>query len=167
MAKDGSKRGGARPGAGRKKKNVQPPSAENVIAIYKDGDIDGLPLPDSLLSQKQGGNIPLEAVGVFYSIFRYLKTCGAEKTVPKELVEMFALSYARWKQAETTISEKSFLAPHPTTGVPYTSPLVQISMTYSKQAQQYWFAIYSLTKDVEKAEEDGDMMEMLRRGNVG
>lgn len=167
MAKDGSNRGGARPGAGRKKKTVQPPPAEKVLTLFKDGEIDDLPKPDSLLAQKQGGEIPLDAVDVFYSICRFLKTCGAGKNVPKELVELFAMTYARWKQAETLISEKSFLAPHPTTGVPYTSPLVQISTTYAKQAQQYWFSIYSITKDVEKEDDDGDMMDFLKKGRIG
>lgn len=167
MAKDGSRRGGARPGAGRKKKNVQPPNVAEVINAFKDGEDEGIPQPDSMLCETKGVKYPVDGVSVYYSIFRYLKSCSAEKIVPKELVEMFAATYARWKQAEAEISKKGFLAPHPTTGAEYTSPMVQISAAYMKQAMNSWFSIYSIAKEAEPAEDEDDKMGKLLGGRFG
>ena len=148
MAKDGTRRGGARPGAGRKKKQ-KPEPPENIIqtTAVTDDERRSFPQFNRLLYDAQGAYPMTDAEDVYYSIFKFIRDNDAEKRVSKELLELFAVTYIRWVQAEREIAAQGFTAEHPTTGSPCKSPLVDVSNTYSKQAHNYWYSIWSAVKD--------------------
>ena len=162
MAKDGTRRGGARPGAGRKKKQ-KPEIPEKVTqnVILSDAERDSFPRFNRLLYDAEGTLSVKEAEDVYYSVFKYARDNGAEKRIPKELVELFAVTYSRWVQAERQISANGFISSHPTTGADCKSPLVAVSNTYSKQAQNYWYSIWIVIKDGEASDSGDDSMESL------
>ena len=132
-----------------------------------DGNEENIPAPCELLKRKQGVPYKLHAEEAYYSIYRFLLSMHAEKRVLKETVEMLAMAYGRWMQAEETISEKGMLAPHPTTNVPYTSPMVQISAAYGKQVQQLWFMVWQAAKDASQDQDEADPMAKLLERSVG
>lgn len=162
MAKDGTRRGGARPGAGRKKKQ-KPESPDSIIRSVSttSDERNSFPQFNRLLYDCEGVRPLKQAEEVYYNIFKYAKENGADKLLPKELVELFAVTYTRWVQAESSISESGFTSEHPTTGAPCRSPLVEVSNTYSKQAQNYWYAIWTIIKSGETSDTDDDMESLL------
>ena len=162
MAKDGTRRGGARAGAGRKKKQ-KPEAPETIInsISISDEERDSFPQFNRALHDAPGDFSLTAAENVYYSVFKFAKDNGADNRVPKELVELFAVSFSRWVQVEEQISKEGFTADHPTTGAPCKSPLVDVSNTYSKQAQNYWYSIWTAVKDGEVSKETDDMEDML------
>lgn len=172
MAKDGTARGGARVGAGRKKK----PLADKVIEGRK-GDIlsfpdtadfkgeDVPPVKDFLKANQKSG-VDLCASDVFKSTYLWLQERGCEKYVNIQLIEQYAMSVSRWVQCETMISDYGFLGKHPTTGAAIASPYVTMSQQYLKQVNQCWYQIYQIVKDNCSVEYGGasphdDLMEHL------
>ena len=166
MAKDGTRRGGARPGAGRKKKSAKPESPENVLQIsgVTEDERESFPRFNRLLYDAEGAFALKEAESVFYSVYRYARKNGAEEKLPQELVELFSVSYSRWVQVEREISSKGFTAAHPTTGGECNSPLIGVSNTYSRNAQNYWYSIWAVIKDSGAEGAENDPMEALLSG---
>ena len=172
MAKDGTARGGARVGAGRKKKALADKVVEgisaDVLSFPETADFKGEDVPpvkDFLMASQKSG-VDLCASDVFKSTFIWLKLRGCEKYVNQQLIEQYAMSVSRWVQCETMISEYGFLGKHPTTGAAITSPYVQMSQTYLKQVNQCWYQIYQIVKDNCSVEYGGgsphdDLMERL------
>lgn len=165
MAKDGTRRGGARPGAGRPKKNKgqkpqKPESALNSAVSYPAlSDVEKEQFP-TCREQLRG----TQAEDIYYSIYKFAKDNNSEKKLPQELVELFAMSYYRWADAEKNIEKDGVISKHPTTGAPCKSPLVSVSDQYSKQAQNYWYAIWSIVKDGDPTVPEEDPMESLLDG---
>lgn len=178
MAKDGTNRGGARVGAGRKSKALI-----DKINEGKPADIISLPEPVQLetadvppvkefmrAAQKNGKDLCAEEV--FNDTFQWLKERGCEKLVNTQLIEQYAMSVSRWIQCEEAISEYGFLAKHPTTGNAIASPYVSMSRDYMKQVTNTWYQIYQVVKENCSVEYGGaspqdDLMERLlsvRRG---
>ena len=162
MAKDGTRRGGARVGAGRPRKQ-KPENPETVLQIVTVADAERRSFPafNRDLCDTKGAYSLADAEDVYYSVFKFARDNGAEGRVPKELVELFAVTYSRWVQVEKEISKDGFTAEHPTTGAPCKSPLVDVSNTYSKQAHNYWYSIWSAIKDAEPDTDRDDMDAML------
>ena len=141
MAKDGTARGGARVGAGRR-----PKALADKIALGRPAE--------------------LCAEDVFKSTYLWLKERGCERFVNTQLIEQYAMTVSRWVQCETCISEYGFLAKHPTTGAAITSPYVTMSQNYLKQVNQCWYQIYQIVKENCSVEYGGanphdDLMERL------
>ena len=178
MAKDGTNRGGARVGAGRKSKALI-----DKINEGKPADIISLPEPVQLeaadvppvkefmrAAQKNGKDLCAEEV--FNDTFQWLNERGCEKLVNTQLIEQYAMSVSRWIQCEEAISEYGFLAKHPTTGNAIASPYVSMSRDYMKQVTNTWYQIYQVVKENCSVEYGGaspqdDLMERLlsvRRG---
>jgi hypothetical protein len=162
MAKDGTRRGGARVGAGRPRKQ-KPENPETVLQIVTvtDAERSSFPTFNRDLCDAKGAYSLAAAEDVYYSVYKFARDNGAEGRVPKELVELFAVTYSRWVQVEKDISKEGFTAEHPTTGAPCKSPLVDVSNTYSKQAHNYWYSIWSAIKDAEPDTDHDDMDAML------
>lgn len=162
MAKDGTRRGGARPGAGRKKK-VQPEEVRKIISenALTEEEKSKYPKFNPLLCDGSGIGC---AEDVYYSISKFADDNGAIERLPKELIELFAVAYSRWVQTEGEITKNGFISAHPTTGADCKSPLVEIANTYSKQAQNYWYLIWGVIKDSVKPQGDVDDMESLMDG---
>ena len=178
MAKDGTNRGGARPGTGPKKRplidKINDGKAENSMILPEPAEFEGAdvpPIKDYLKATQKNGK-SLCAEDVFVSTYKWLKTCGCEKLVNVQLIEQYAMSVSRWIQCEEAISEFGFLAKHPTTGNAIASPYVSMSQQYMKQSNQIWYQIYQVVKencsvDFGGASPHDDMMEKLlasRRG---
>jgi hypothetical protein len=162
MAKDGTRRGGARPGAGRKKKQpVAPVEAVLQNNVVTEAEREDFPQFDRQLYEAKGEFSLSKAENIYFSVYKFVKENGAENRVPKELVELFAVTFTRWGQAEEQITKAGFTAEHPTTGAPCKSPLVDVSNTYSKQAHNYWYSIWAAVKDSEATTEIDDMEDML------
>ena len=67
--------------------------------------------------------------------------------MPKQLINEYAMSVARWIQAERYVSKYGALAMHPTVKSPITSPYVTMSQNYIKQITNTWYQIYTIVKD--------------------
>ena len=138
MAKDGTMRGGARVGSGRKSKALTEKIGSGLAA-----SVIELPEPEEI----SGEDMP--------PVKEFLKAD-----------QQYAMSVSRWVQCETCISEYGFLAKHPTTGAAITSPYVTMSQNYLKQVNQCWYQIYQIVKENCSVEYGGenphdDLMEHL------
>lgn len=157
MAKDGTRRGGARSNSGAK--NIIYP---NFDEISVDEGIN-LAKPPKYLSAKQEKGVKLEAKRIFEKTQIWLNKYGVLDKVPLHLIEQYAMTFARWQQAEQMISTYGTLSPHPTTKVGIQSPLVQVSNIYFKDSQTAWYAIWSIAKENIGASDlkTDDMEELL------
>lgn len=157
MAKDGTRRGGARLGAGRKPKRISVKGVEDIInetSVSRE-EYEQYPRCGELLENTL-------AEKIYYSIFKFADQRGASDDLAQEIVELFAMSYSRWAQAEKELSEQGLTAPHPVTKLPCKNPLVNVSETYSKQAQNYWYIIWSVLKEhISPADEYDEMEDLL------
>ncbi|MGN0114130.1 MAG: P27 family phage terminase small subunit [Acutalibacteraceae bacterium] len=137
-------------------KYVESPNFEILLFGYS---VDGNPV--QVVDLTCGEKIPNE-------ILRALKECGCEKLVNQNLIEQYAMSYARYIQCEQAISEYGLLAKHPTTNQPISSPFVTMSNSYQNKANQIWAQIYQVVKENCSTEYSAnnpheDMMERLLR----
>lgn len=178
MAKDGTSRGGARVGAGRKSKALTDKIAEgrsaSVVALPEPTSIEGVDMPPvkEYLRATQKSGKDLCAEEVYKDTWDWLKARGCEGLVNNQLIEQYAMSVSRWIQCEECISEYGFLAKHPTTGNAIASPYVSMSQTYMKQVNQIWYQIYQVVKENCSVEFQGrspqdDLMERLLSARKG
>ena len=179
MAKDGTNRGGPRPGTGPKKRplidKINDGRADGEKILPQPAEIEGYDIPPvkDYLKAKQKSGKDLCAEDIFVATYKWLKNCGCEKLVTVQQIEQYAMSVSRWIQCEEAISEFGFLAKHPTTGNAIASPFVAMSRDYMKQVNATWFAIHQIVKencsvDYGGATPHDDLMERLltaRRGN--
>lgn len=175
MAKDGTVRGGARVGAGRKSKALADKIIEGkaeldngAVILSEPTSIEGVDMPPikDFLKAKQKNGKDMCAEEVYKSTYLWLKKRRCEKLVSTQLLEQYAMSVSRWVQCEEAISEFGFLAKHPTTGNAMQSPYVAMSQNYMKQVNQIWFQIYQAVKDnystdIGGANPQDDLMERL------
>ncbi len=151
MAKDGTQRGGARVGAGRKPKALTEKISEGLSASVLQFPeellgVDMPPVKDYLKAkQKNGRNLLAEEI--YTETYTWLKARGCDKAVYSQLIEQYAMSVSRWIQCEEAISEFGFLAKHPTTGNAIASPYVSMSQAYMKQVNQIWYQIFQVVKE--------------------
>nr|DAQ21266.1 MAG TPA: terminase small subunit [Bacteriophage sp.] len=182
MAKDGTNRGGPRPGTGPKRKplteKIVDGTAKKAMVLPND-----LPAPTELygedvppvkdyLKQKQKNGSSLCAEEIFMETWLWLRSKGCESLVNNQLIEQYAMSVARWIQCEEAISEYGYLAKHPTTGNAIASPYVSMSRDYKKQVNADWFQIYQIVRENCSVEYGGrdpqdDVMERLLRARKG
>ena len=176
VAKDGSNRGGARPGAGRKRKALTEKISEGKTAavMLEPAELEGVDVPpvkDFLKSPQKSGR-ELVAEEVYNETYAWLKARGCEKLVTVQMVEQYAMSVSRWIQCEEIVSSTGFLAKHPTTGAAIASPYVTMSQSYMKQTNYCWMQIYQIVKENCSVEFQGntpqdDVMERLLRARKG
>ena len=178
MAKDGTARGGARVGAGRKAKaltdKISDGSAATIIELPEPPNIEGADVPPvkEYMKAKQKNGIALCAEDIYKETWLWLKERGCERLVSTQLVEQYAMSVSRWIQCEQCISDFGFLAKHPTTGNAIASPYVAMSQQYMKQVNQTWYQIFQIVKENCSVEWQGatpqdDVMERLLRARKG
>ena len=178
MAKDGTNRGGPRPGTGPKRKaltdRITDGTARGAMVMPDDfpepADIRGEDVPPvhEYLKARQKNGSELCAEEIFRETYKWLKARGCEMLVNNQLIEQYAMSVARWIQCEEAISEFGYLAKHPTTGNAIASPYVSMSRDYKKQVNADWFQIYQIVRENCSVEYDGaspqdDVMERLLR----
>ena len=101
MAKDGTMRGGARVGSGRKSKalteKIGGGLAASVIDLPEPEEISGEDVPPvkEFLKAAQKSGIDLCAEDVFRSTFLWLKERGCDRLVNTQLIEQYAMSVSR------------------------------------------------------------------------
>ena len=84
---------------------------------------------------------------IFQETVDWLDRTGCLELVEREVIDLYAMSAARWIQCERAISQYSFLAPHPTTKVPMASPYASLSNQYSKTMMNCYFTMYQIVKE--------------------
>lgn len=182
MAKDGTNRGGARPGAGRKKKPLQeklatgnPGKRELRVLEFSDvPDVQGveMPRPHEMLSASQRDGKPLQAEEIYRMTWQWLEERNCAKLVSPQVLERYAMCAARWIQCEESLTTYGLLGKHPTTGQPVMSPFVNMSSTYMNQTNRLWNEIFQIVKENCSTQYDGDspqedVMERLLRARMG
>lgn len=103
MAKDGTNRGGARPGAGRKPKALKEkldagnPGKHPLTKLDIPENIEGvdMPKPGEYLSGLQRDGKPLGANEIYNKVCRWLTKLGCEKLVNPTLIEQYAMKHRR------------------------------------------------------------------------
>ena len=98
LAKDGTNRGGARPGAGRKPKALAEKLAtgnpgHRPLTMMDPGNMVGvdMPPPAEYLSAVQRDGKPLGADKIYTKVFEWLKSINCEKLVSPNMVEQYAI----------------------------------------------------------------------------
>ena len=182
MAKDGTSRGGTRPGSGRKPK----PLTEKLLdgntghrktKVMEFGDIPELetvdmPEPHEMLSAEQRDGSVLQAKAIYEKTWKWLEARGCTQLISPQLLERYAMSAARWIQCEEITSSKGMIAAHPTTKAPIASPYINIGLNYMNQMNRLWAEIYDIIRanslqEVRGTNPQDDVMERLlsaRRG---
>ena len=172
MAKDGTNRGGARIGAGRKPKALSQKINEGksalVVELPDAPELEGAPMPPvkHFMTTDQKNGQDFDAEEVYKETWEWLKGRRCEDLISPQLLQQYAMAVARWIQCEMAISEYGFLAKHPTTGAAIASPYVAMSREYMKQINQIWYQIFQLVKENCSSEFQGaspqdDLMERL------
>lgn len=153
MAKDGTMRGGARPGSGPKRKalteKISAGKTATVIDLPDASELTGVDMPPvkDYMKAKQKSGTDLCAEEIFQETWNWLKKVGCTEYVNTLLINQYAMSVARQIQCEQAISEYGFLAKHPTTGAACQSPYVSMLQQCTKQANQSWYQIYQIVKE--------------------
>ena len=158
MAKDGTQRGGAKPGTGRKPKALKEKLLEGRINSNKThlrfpGDVlfqlsgEDMPPIDDYMRAHQKNGIELRAKEVFRETTEWINSRSCRDLVNPQFVKQYAMAVARWIQCEEAIIESGFLAKHPTTGAAIASHYVTIENQYMKAINQCWYQIAAIVKE--------------------
>ncbi|MGJ4851716.1 P27 family phage terminase small subunit [Bacillota bacterium Meth-B3] len=191
MAKDGTNRGGRRVRAGDKPlplidkiaagkaarilepANLRPEELLEPAELTGAAELAGedMPAPGEYLSARQKDGRPLGADALYTETWNWLRARGCEKLINPRLVEAYAQAFARFIQCEEAISTYGLLGKHPTTGGAITSPFVQMSQSFQKQANLLWYEIFDVVKQncttAFVGNPQDDMMEALLSGRKG
>lgn len=182
LAKDGTNRGGARIGAGAKKKPLADKIAEGnpggrtltVMEFSNTADLHGqaMPEPNKMLEAVQKDGKTLVAGEIYKNTWQWLNERGCAMLVSPQLLERYAMSVARWIQCEEAVTEYGFLAKHPTTGNAIQSPYVAMGQNYMNQTNRLWMEIFQIVKENCTGEYSGtnpqdDVMERLLTARKG
>ena len=171
MAKDGSQRGGARVGAGKKRKALADKIADgqvdiNDLPVNNDFENYDLPTPKDFLSATQKDGTKLYSKLIFKETWLWLKSHGCIDFVPLELIEKYAELSARFIFCDEKLSQYGMIGSHPTTGEPIASPYVRMSLDYMKQSSQTFYQIFQIVREhsVDNVgSNSNDVMESLLR----
>lgn len=169
-------RGGARAGAGRKKKSLleKKVNENNKLVILDIPEVEGveMPKPHEFLSAEQRDGNQLQASEIYKDTWDWLKKIGCASKVSPQLLERYAMCSARWIQCEEMTNKLGFLSKHPTTQKPIPSPFINIGINYMNQAVRLWNEIFQIVKEncsVEYSDTapQNDLMERLLRAREG
>ena len=184
MARDGTLRGGARPGSGQKRKglnekisDVNRVSSKKIKVLDFGGTADlygeDMPPQSEYLSAKQQNGQEFAAADIYNKTVVWLQRRSCAVFVSPALIEQYAMAAARWLQCEECIAKFGFLAKHPTTGNAIQSPYVAMAQSFSKQANAYWCQIFQVVRENCSTDFGGmsnphdDVMERLLRSRGG
>lgn len=144
-------RGGARPGAGRKKKplNEKKEYSDDKLMVLDIPEVEGveMPKPHEFLNAEQRDGSSLQAVDIYTDTWNWLKSIGCASKVSPQLLERYAMCSARWIQCEEMTNKLGFLSKHPTTQKPIPSPFINIGINYMNQAVRLWNEIFQIVKE--------------------
>ncbi len=152
-------RGGARPGAGRKKKPLAEKILEGnpgkrdlkkiVFPAINTEKMLGEEMPEiaDYLRQRTKNSTKNVAPAIFKKTWKWLNERNCHEIVKNEMLEQYAMYVSRWVQCEEGINIYGLLAKHPTTGMPIASPFVSMGVKYLKEANLIWSQIYQIVKE--------------------
>jgi P27 family predicted phage terminase small subunit len=171
VAKDGTNRGGARPGAGRPRKALTEKISEGKRAevMMQPAELKAADIPPvkEFMTMIQRDGTKLYAEEVYKNVYEWLKARGCAELVSEYLIEQYAMTVSRWIHCEEVISKTGYIAKHPTTSAPIASPYVAMSQSYLKQANICWNQIFAIVRENCSTEFQGnpqdDLMEQLLR----
>lgn len=171
MAKDGTNRGGARAGSGKKKQpllekiNNGKANSEKVMPKPVKLPSKQVPKIKDFAKEMQSDGSVLQAESIFDETFQWLSERNCETLVSRQLIEQYAVSASRWLHCEQMVSKYGYISEHPTTGNAISSPYVSMSQAYLKEANYLWLQIFQIVKEncSEDYGEKEDMMEILLR----
>ena len=175
MAKDGTARGGARSGSGRKAKSLAQKTVEGLVdgrasSSKAVGGSTCIPEAKDYLTRPQSGNRAFRAKEIHDEVWAWISLHGCTKSVSPQLVDHYSMAAARWLQCEEAVSENGLIAAHPTTGNAIASPYVTMSREYMRQVLQIWYQINqavrenSIGGDIGIPSPQDNMMERLLSG---
>ena len=151
MAKDGTNRGGARVGAGRKKKplaeKLQEGKPATALVLPDPPNLIGIEMPpvkDYLCDEQRVGE--LFGKEIYEEAWKWLAGRGCADLVNPQLLEQYSMSMARYVQLEKIVSEYGFITKHPTTGAAIGSPFVTMAQNYLKEANMIWQQIFGIVE---------------------
>ena len=116
MSKDGTNRGGSRPGAGRKPKALTEklangnPGGRKLTTVDFGSDAADLqgaempPVKDYLKAKQKDGSVTC-AEDIFKETWEWLHERKCDQLIPTQQIEQYAMSVARWIQCEEAVSE--------------------------------------------------------------
>ena len=182
MSKDGTNRGGARPGAGRKPKAISEkiasgnPGGRKLMVVDFGDEAVNLkgsempPVKDYLKAKQKDGRVTC-AEEIYKETWEWLHERKCDHLITKQQIEHYAMAVARWIQCEEAISKFGFLAKKPT-GTVISSPYVTMAKEYMKLANTAWYSIYQVLKENCMSELTGptpqdDAMERLLQARMG
>lgn len=149
MAKDGTNRGGARVGAGRKKKplaeKLQESKTAMVIPEPPELSSPDMPSVKEYLSDEQRTG-KLYGREIYLEVWDWLAERKCTHLISPQLLEQYSMAMARYVQLEKITSEYGFISKHPTTGGMIGSPFVPMAQGYLKQANLLWQQIYGIVE---------------------
>lgn len=136
MAKDGTVRGGARAGSGRRAKSLlekldtgNPGGRKLTVMELPPGtDPSSTEMPevkDYMRDSQADGEFDAEEI--FRETWQWIQARGCGELVSPQTIRNYAMSVARWIQCEKAVSKYGFLGKHPTTGAPMLSPYVTMA----------------------------------------
>ncbi len=147
-------RGGARPGAGRKKTAIKDKlesgsTDASSITVLDIPEVEGveMPKPHDFLSAAQRDGSTLQAEDIYRETWEWLRKIGCAAKVSPQLLERYAMCSARWIQCEEMTNRMGFLSKHPTTQKPIPSPFIGIGINYMNQAVRLWNEIFQIVKE--------------------
>lgn len=181
-SKDGTNRGGARVGAGRKPKALEEklstgnPGGRKLTVVSLSGEateLNGVVMPPvkDYLKSKQKDGTTLFAEEIYNEMWEWLKKYNCEHLVMPQMIEQFAMVSARLIHCEQAISDFGYLVKK-ANGSAAPSPYVTMSNEYRRQANQLYYQIYQIVKENSSVEvgsmsTSNDVMENLLRKREG
>ncbi len=173
-------RGGARPGAGRKRSAVKEKAESGNpggrrLEVLDIPELEGveMPQPHDFLSAEQRDGTRLQAEEIYAATWEWLRNIKCASKISPQLLERYAMCTARWIQCEELTNKMGLLSKHPTTGKPIPSPFVNIGINYMNQACRLWGEIFQIVKENCSTDYDStpspqdDVMERLLRARKG
>lgn len=168
MAKDGTMRGGARVGAGKKRKSLEDKIIEGKATVDDIADNSNfeIPEPKKYLSAEQKMGVDTHSAEIYTATYEWLKARGCAELVNPQLIENYSQVVGRHIQCEEFLSQEGLLGSHPTTGEPTVSPFVKMSLDYLKSANQLWYQIWQVAKEnsIGVGDTASDAMEKILAG---
>jgi 4-alpha-glucanotransferase len=172
--------GGARVGAGRKRKPLAEKLEHNAgrrpikyIPNEAMSEITGadMPPPSAWLSDETKNTQRASTANeVYEATWKWVKERKCDHLITREQIEQYAASIARYIQCEEGISTFGLLAKHPTTNMPIASPYVGMSERFLKRANLLWATIYQIVKENCETPVGGnhneDIMEKILTGKI-
>ena len=172
--------GGARVGAGRKRKPLAEKLERNAgrrpikyITNEAMSEITGedMPPPSAWLSDEtKNTQRTSTASEVYERTWKWVKERRCDHLITREQIEQYAASVARYVQSEEGINQFGLLAKHPTTNMPIASPYVAMSERFLLRANLAWATIYQVVKENCETpvgrNHNEDIMEQILTGKI-